>query len=119
MKLKVFASLLIPLILSACSGDTDTSAKPSVKYERVSGQGKVHFVYVETTPSINKAAYREIANKVCKGERICIVMFWDDKSSMPSSIPMTDAQVNSKVAHYNLNKNTGLERVLICAEDGC
>lgn len=119
MKLRIFASMIIPVFLSACSGDTDTPANPSVEYERMGGQGKMHFVYIEPAHSIGKISYRVVANEICRGERICIVMFWDDKYSMPSSIPMTDAQVNSKVAHYNLNKNTSLDHVSICAVDGC
>jgi hypothetical protein len=119
MRLTVFGSVLITLFLSACSGDIDMPAKSTVKYERIGGQGKVHFVYIEPSPSINKNSYREVADIICERERICIVMFWNERNSMPSSIPMTDAQVNSKVAHYNLNKNTGVDRVLICAADGC
>lgn len=118
MKLRIFASMFLPVFLSAC-GDADTPVKPSVKYERTGGQGKIHLVYIEPAPSINRASYREAVTEICKGERICIVMFWDDKTSMPSSVPMTDAQVDSKVAHYNLNKNTSLDRLLICAVDGC
>lgn len=119
MKLKIFVSTIFALILSACGEDVDTQAKPTVEYERTGGQGKIHFVYVESIPEINKMSYREVASKICKDERICIVMFWNDRTSIPSSIPMTNLQVSSKVAHYNLNKNTGVDRLLICAKDGC
>ncbi len=119
MKLNIFVSLFLPLFLLACSNGSDAPAKSGVKYERTGGQGKMHFVYVESDPSTDKSTYRKIANEICRGVRICIVMYWSDKSSMPSAIPMTDAQVNSKDAHYNLNKNTNLDRVLICAVDGC
>lgn len=118
MKPRIFASMLIPVILSAC-GDADTPAKSSVTYEHMGGQGKIHLIYIEPAPSISRASYRDAVTEICKGERVCIVMFWDDKTSMPSSVPMTDVQIDTKVAHYNLNKNTSLDRLLICSEDGC
>jgi hypothetical protein len=45
-----------------------------------------------------------IAENICKNQTICIVSFWDDKSKVATGLPMTDEQVNSKVASYNLNK---------------
>ena len=78
-----------------------------------------NFIFVEDSPTIDRSTYLRIAKTICRGERICIVMFWNDRTKVPRSLPMTDAQINAKVAHYNLNKNTGLDRVLICAVDGC
>lgn len=95
--------------------------EPSVKYELVGCQGKFHFVY---TPHTDESIYREISNKLCKKESVCIVLFWNDRSYTPNHaqetmLPMTDDQVNKKVAHYNLNKNTGLDRLLLCNNGSC
>ena len=119
MKLKVILSVILTGLLFGCGSSEPPPQKPTAKYEQVGGQGKFHFVYVENSPTIDRNAYRQIAEKICRGERICIVMFWNDRTKVPHSLPMTDAQVNAKVAHYNLNKNTGLDRLLICAVDGC
>ena len=119
MKLKVILVVILGGLLFGCSGSEPPSQKPTAEYERVGGQGKSHFVFIEDSPSIDRSTYRQIAKTICRGESICIVMFWKDRTKVPYSLPMTDAQVNAKVAHYNLNKNTGLDRVLICAVDGC
>ena len=110
--------LIIPLfsLLAACGEEVK---KPTVKYERVGGQGKMHFVYMKKSSEVSRDSYLQVGDYICKGENVCIVMFWDNKSLVPSSIPMTDKQVDSKVAHYNLNKNTGMQRMAMCATDGC
>ena len=119
MKLKVILAVILGGLLFGCYGPEPPSQEPIAKYERVGGQGIFHFIFVKDSPTIDRSTYRRIAKTICRGERICIVMFWKDRTKVPYSLPMTDAQVNAKVAHYNLNKNTGLDRVLICAVDGC
>jgi hypothetical protein len=104
---------VVVLVLAGCG-----VSEPTVPYERVAGQGNVHFIYVNESYA-QKSAYREIADYICSRERICIVMFWNDRAQVPLTLPMTDAQVDAKTAHYNLNKNTGLDRLVICAVDGC
>lgn len=109
----LFLAVFLLLVLAGCG-----VSKPTVPYEQVASEGQFHFVYVNESYA-QKSAYREIADYLCRGERICIVMFWNDKTQVPLSLPMTDAQVDAKTAHYNLNKNTGLDRLVICAVDGC
>ena len=119
MKLKIILSVMLTGLLFGCGSSEPPSQEPTAKYERVGGKGQFHFVYIEDAPSTDRGPYLRIASNICRGQRICIVMFWNDRSKVPHSLPMTDAQVNAKVAHYNLNKNTGLDRLLICAVDGC
>ena len=107
------------LLVIACGVDENEKGSSNLKYERIGGQGKIHFVYVDPSEHPHRSTYKKIAKKVCSNENICIVMFWSNKDLTPRSIPMTDEQMNSKTAHYNLNKNTGLDRLLICSEDGC
>ncbi|TNF97795.1 MAG: hypothetical protein EP297_09770 [Gammaproteobacteria bacterium] len=80
----------------------------------------MHYVHVQSDSSIEKDEFFKASKALCKHQDICIVMFWDDKELMPpASEPLTDGHVASKLAHYNLNKYTGLERVAVCAVDGC
>jgi hypothetical protein len=108
--------MLLAVLLSACATST-TSTTP--KYNRLGTQGLSHFVVVDKGFDSDRSALKSIADEICKGQTICIVFFWDDNSKAASSLPMTDAQVNAKIAQYNLNKNTNLDRLLVCASDGC
>ncbi|WP_136484697.1 hypothetical protein [Vibrio sp. H11] len=117
MKMIVVAYIL-PMIflLSACGQET---TKPTIKYERIGGQGKMHFTYIESGVAVSKKSYLQVGDYLCKDESVCMVMFWNNKSLTPASLPMTQEQVNAKIAHYNLNKKSGLHRVNICSTDGC
>lgn len=119
MKIKIMMILTIVGLLVACGNSETHPQLPNINFEEVGMQGKAHFVFVESSPKVNKNSYRQISDYICGREQICIVMFWNTKDQTPRSLPMTDEQVNSKVAHYNLNKNTGMDRLSICAEDGC
>ena len=119
MKKIIIAVTASFLFVLACGVDNSEKESSNLKFEHVGGQGKMHFVYVDPAQHPDRSAYKKIARKICSDGNVCIVMFWDNKDLAPRSIPMTDEQLNSKVAHYNVNKNTGLERILICSEDGC
>jgi hypothetical protein len=118
MSRTIWLLLLVAPMLGGCSSDDSSSGNHAAEHERIGGQGKVHFVLVKDSAA-KRNAYRQIADLICQGESICIVMFWNDATKVPRSLPMTDSQLNAKVAHYNLNKNTGLSRLLMCAVDGC
>jgi hypothetical protein len=48
------------------------------------------------------------------------VMFWDDKELMPkNTFPVDDQHVETKLAHYNINKFKGTRRLAVCAVDRC
>ena len=42
-----------------------------------------------------------------KGGDFCKVLVWTDRQYVPSSLPMTDVQLNNEVADYSLNRVTG------------
>jgi hypothetical protein len=42
-----------------------------------------------------------------KGADFCKVLVWTDRQFLPSSLPMTDVQLNNEVADYSLNRVTG------------
>ena len=119
--------VFLAVILSACSTSTYThisTAQPqptsnTPKYNLLGTQGKSHYVVIDKELDLDRKALSSIADEVCKDQTICIVYFWDDNSKAASSLPMTDEQLNAKVAQYNLNNITGFNRLLICASDGC
>ena len=119
-KLPIFALVvLLAVVLSACGARTAQPPTNTPKYNLLGTQGQSHFVVVDKGLDSDRSALKSIADAICKGQMVCIVFFWDDNSKAASSLPMIDAQVNAKVAQYNLNKNTDLDRLLICASDGC
>ena len=115
--LKYIFFIISVLLFSACSNESNTKKKStSLQYNIVGMQGKMHFVY---TALSDADSFREIAYEICAKDSICIVHFWNNKQLTPVSLPMSDEQVNAKVASYNYNKNTKLQRLLICSVDGC
>ncbi len=60
-----------------------------------------------------------VAKQVCQYRDVCGVIYWDDAAKAARALPMTDAQVNSKIAHYQKNKHSGLNRLLKCLSDSC
>jgi hypothetical protein len=120
----IFVSVIfLAVVLSACSASTaNPIIQPTTntpKYNLLGTQGLYYFVVIDKGLDSDRSALKNISDEICKGKTICSVLFWDDKSKAASSIPMTDAQVNEKIAQYNLNKNTSLDRLLVCASDGC
>jgi hypothetical protein len=120
-KTSLLFALLFALVLSACATSATTPASPTAapKYTITHSQGQTRFVVIDKELSADRAELQNISNTICAGKTICVVMFWDDKDNVASTIPMTNEQTSAKIAQYNLNKNTGLDRLLICSSDGC
>jgi hypothetical protein len=78
-----------------------------------------HMVVVAPQYNHNKQILLDISKEICRGESICVVLFWDDEDKAAHTIPMTDQQVNDQVAQYNVNKNLGLDRLLFCTQGIC
>jgi hypothetical protein len=97
--------LLIGFVASNLFGRRPRELPP---YEVVGSQGMVHFV-VPKTGSANRTGLESIVREICSGLSHCQVMFWLDSASAARSLPMTDAQVNSTYAVYNINTSTGLD----------
>ncbi|MGE4218470.1 MAG: hypothetical protein AB7G39_03390 [Alphaproteobacteria bacterium] len=82
--------------------------------EVLAEQGLTRFAVVPkgTSPDQMERA----AERVCGNLRVCMVLIWDDRKSAARQVPMTDKQVNAKVATFNRNRNTGMSRLLVsCA----
>lgn len=89
------------------------------EWQKIHSQGKMNFVYVNSSAGNDKSAYEFIAEKVCKKEKVCTVIFWDEKENVPTEMPMTDEQVNTQVAHYVQNKHTKYKHMRLCSNGSC
>lgn len=112
--------LLAVLSMIGCSseqsGNDKTDYDIKVPYKQVGyhpGAKPIfgtYFVYVNLSGIDNNIAYRDlknIAQQLCKGKNVCFVHYWDKEEKAGHSIPMSDSEVNSKIAGYNINRNTG------------
>jgi len=80
-------------------------------YEIKGRSGVMVFVAVDSSEAENEDVYRFAVADACAGKPICQVHYW--VGNAPSSFPLSDAQVNSKVVHWQQNLNTGLRRWLV------
>jgi hypothetical protein len=74
----------------------------------------IHFVTIDKSHAKNKDTYRYAIGELCgrRGIRICYVHFWVAGTDAPKSLPMTDEQVESEVAVWQYNGNTGFRQFL-------
>jgi hypothetical protein len=101
----IVASLAFPAISVASDG------------YRVTGHaGVMHFISVEPAQKNNEDLYRLAVAEACAGKAICQVHFW--VGDAPSALPMSDAQVEAKLVHWQQNLNTGLRRWLVKCSTG-
>lgn len=112
MKLLVIGAALGIFALSGCSSEPEPWS--------VSGsQGIANFVEVDESAINSRSAYLRAANNVCGDASSCQVHFFAEGSSIPRSLPMTEAQTESRLATYQRNTHSGLERLLLkCGTEG-
>lgn len=103
--LAVLALSVIPALSVAGSG-----------YRVTGSSGVMHFVSIDAAQKDNEDTYRFAVAEVCAGKAICHVHFW--VGAAPKSLPMSDAQVNSKLVNWQQNLNTGLRRWLVKCSTG-
>ena len=96
-----------------------TSAPDLPPFRIIASQAIYNMVVVEPQYSTDIQALLAISKQICSGEDICAVLFWEDESKAGTSLPMTDQQVNDQFAQYNINKNSGMDRLLICNQGNC
>jgi len=102
------------LAFSAVSSIAGASASDGY---RVSGSaGIMHFVSVDAAHKSNEDTYRLAVATLCTGKAVCQVHFWVNDA--PKSLPMSDAQVDSKLVNWQQNLNTGLRRWLVKCSTG-
>ena len=99
MRLFAITLLIIGFIASASASDG---------YTITGTQGVMHMVQMDPETASNTDNYHLAAGEICRLDKICQILFWTENA--PTSFPMTDAQADSKVAHWQINMNTGLRR---------
>ncbi|AQZ95545.1 hypothetical protein ACFSB1_00950 [Halopseudomonas phragmitis] len=84
-------------------------------YTITGSSGIMNFVAVNPSKIDDEDVYRLAVADACAGKPICQVHYW--AGSAPSGLPLTDEQVDEKLAAWQLNLNTGLRRWLVkCAK---
>lgn len=82
----------------------------------VSGKaGLMTLVSVSPEQAENEDVYRLAVADACAGKPVCQVHYWVGQA--PSGLPLTDEQVETKRAVWQLNMNTGLRRWLVKCEE--
>ena len=100
LSLLAFASLAVSSSASAGNGYTLTGQS-----------GAMHLVSVDPAEKANEDVYRMAVADNCAGKAVCQVLFWVGPA--PKALPMTDAQVDAKLVHWQQNLNTGLRRWMV------
>ena len=103
--MKAFIILLVAAVLMpmlAIAGDG---------YKITGRSGAMVFVAIDNAQKDNEDVYRFAVGEACAGKAICQVQFWVAKA--PNRLPLTDAQVDSKLVQWQQNFNTGLRRWLV------
>lgn len=91
-----------------------TGAIASEGYRITGNSGIMFFVAVSSAQKNNEDVYRLAVGEACAGKAICQVQFWTGNA--PSKFPISDAQVESKLVHWQQNLSTGLRRWLVNCE---
>ncbi len=72
----------------------------------------MNLVAIDKDQESNEDAYRNAIAELCGVETVCQVLFWIEGTDAPRSLPMTDEQVETQIAQWQYNGNTGLQRLL-------
>lgn len=88
------------------------AAPPPKTWRVIGSQGAVHFVQIDREHANDQAAYRFAIADLCGVPDICHVLFWVEGDNVPQRLPLTEAQIFTKAAHWTYNGNTGLRRML-------
>ena len=100
-----------PVITEALQQSTSTPNNVCVycNLKCPASQGEFDFCLADPKLAVDKTLFEATLKTYCdfKGGDFCKVLVWTDIQYVPSSLPMTDEQVNNEVADYNRNKNTG------------
>jgi len=67
-------------------------------YKITGKSGVMYFVSIDAAQKNNEDVYRFAVGEACYGKAICQVQYW--VGSAPSSFPLTDSQVDSKVVQW-------------------
>lgn len=96
----LLALIYIPILAVAGDG-----------YKITGKRGVFFFVAIDNSQKDNEDVYRFAVGEACAGKAICQVQYWIGNA--PSKFPLSDAQVESKLVHWQQNLNSGLRRWLV------
>ena len=87
----------------------DTAGCVFCNLECPSSQEGIDFCLANPQLVADQALFETTLKAYCdsKGGDFCKVLVWTDRQYVPSSLPMTDVQLNNEVADYSLNRVTG------------
>jgi len=113
--------LALPRRAAAVSEQTlegvETNATTAVEAQsgckEVSQHGFVRFLVCD--PNARSADWQRAGIQACKGRRMCNVWIWDRAERAGTSLPMTDAEVNSAIAVWIHAQS----ELMDCRSDGC
>lgn len=91
-------------IRGAPAPDLTPPAAPG-KFRVVGSQGVFRMVVAADAATADDI--RTAAVDLCGRESICKVYFWANAGSAATAVPMSDAQVASRIAAWDMNSNTG------------
>lgn len=107
--MKIYVLVIVILFFANVANATES-------WKLVHSQGMMNFAHIDARHWKDQDQYRLAIAEICSGKRICQVIFWKDEKLVPNKLPMTDAQVNAKMAHWQYNGNTGHRRLLWSCE---
>ena len=81
-------------------------------WHEVGTQGALHFVVVAPAAQMDQDVYRDAVVALCTHAVICQVHFWPSDALAPRRLPMTDQQVNNRLAVWQYNGNNGYREFL-------
>lgn len=99
--------------VAAAAVTATVAGAQSSECREVSQHGFVRFLVCD--PHARSADWRRAGMQACKGRRICNVWMWDRAERAGTSLPMTDAEVNSASAVWIHAQS----ELMDCRRDGC
>ena len=107
------------LILSACGTSSTPASSGALAFEVIGNVDQYRFVVVDKPLASDRASLQLEVNHLCGGETLCTIYFWDDAAEAATEPPLSEAQRKALAAYYELDKSQGLDKLTVCALDGC
>lgn len=110
----LIAGLVVVLLIA--DGSVTPAERPR-GWRKHASYALSHVVAVDTSAYKNRDIYREAAVSVCGSQWMCLVGFWLDNPDLPIKFGhLTDEQVDSQIASYIRNKNSGYDQLLVSCD---
>lgn len=103
--MRVLVSSIL-LAIGGCSGENAATPGPQPEFIQLRGENVwVMIVPPNADPTMIKAWAKDRCGEV----EFCKIFGWADKASAARALPMTDAEFESQVVSYGVNRATGFE----------